>query len=169
MNVSIGDERHEMEQAGYCWIPPEAVFEMEQAGEEAAQLLWIKKVYQPLETAAVPAAVTGSADALKAEGNTAEYVKECLPAGKDMGFDMSMDILIFYPGVTSEGTEMHMGAHGMFVLDGRGDVVINGQHYEAHENDFFYVAPCAPHYIAAYAPKPLCILVLEEVNRDFAL
>ena len=169
VHMLIGSEAHTMDQAGYCWIPPEVAFEIKQAGEEPAQLLWVKKVYKPLETAAMPSAVVGNADKLEAEGNTAEYIKKCLPADKDMGFDLSIDLLIYYPGVTSEQTEMHMSAHGMYVLEGRGDVVVNNQHYETHENDYFYIAPCAPHYIAAYAPKPLCILVLEDVNRDFAL
>ena len=45
--------------------------------------------------------------------------------------------------------------------------MIIGERFEAHANDFFYVAPCAGHYALGLAPEPLYILRFEEVNREF--
>lgn len=169
VTVSFSSKAYRLEKDGYCWLPPKMVFEMSHEGEEPALILWIKKVYEPLKNTAIPAAVTGNAGDLKAEGDTAEFTKECIPASTDFGFDMSVNILIYYPGVTSERTEAHMSAHGAYVLSGRGEMVVNSKHYETHENDYFYIAPCASHYTAAFAPEPLCIFLFEEVNRDYAL
>ena len=169
VTVSFSSEEHKLEKDGYCWIPPHVPFEMVQKEEETAVIVWIKKIYEPLKDVKVPEAFVGNANNVEAKGTTAEYMKELVPASTDFGFDMSLNIMIFYPGVTSERTELHMASHGIFVLDGRGDVVVNKTHYEAHENDFFYIAPNAPHYYAGYAPKPLCMLIYEETNRDYAL
>lgn len=163
------NESHRLEKDTYCYLPPDTAFEMSQEGEETAEILWIKKVYQPLTDAPVPAALVGNTGSLTERETTAEFIKECLPDGTDFGFDMSVNILTYYPGVTSARTEVHMSAHGAYVLGGRGEMVVNGRHYETHENDYFHIAPCASHYTVAYAPEPLRILLFEEVNRDYTL
>ncbi len=169
VTIRFLEKTHRLKKEGYCYLPPKVAFEMIQEGEDAAEILWIKKVYEPLADTAAPAAFIGDAAQLPQKGTTAEWTKECLPDGTDFGFDMSVNILTYYPGVTSERTEVHMSAHGAYVLDGRGEMVVNGRHYETHANDYFHIAPCASHYTAAYAPKPLRILFFEEVNRDYHL
>lgn len=169
VTLRFAAQAQRLERDGYGWLPPGTAFEMSQEGTEPARVLWVKKKYAPLAGAAVPAALTGQAADLPAAGDTAEQTQECLPAGADYGFDISVNILTYHPGVTSGRTRAHMSALGAYVLGGRGELVVNGAHYEAHENDYFYIAPCAPHYTVAYAPAPLRIFVFEEVNRDYAL
>lgn len=169
VSLGISPKQNELGKGGYCWLPPGTAFEISNKEEETAVVFWLKKVYEPLKDTAVPEAVVGNVMEQKACGGTAELKKECITASRDWGFDMSADILIYYPGVSSERVEIHMSAHGAYVLSGRGEMVVNGRHYETHENDYFYIAPCASHYMAAFAPEPLCILSFEEVNRDYAL
>ena len=95
VTVSLPTKKCRLEKDGYCWIPPQMNFEMSQEEEETATVLWIKKIYEPLEGIAVPEAASGNAKNLKAEESTAEFTKECLPASTDFGFDMSVNILIY--------------------------------------------------------------------------
>ena len=167
--VKEGSQAVALVKNSFFWVPPDRSFEIRANRGQSVILLWLKKKYEELKEIPVPEPVFGNTDDLPVMELKAEYKKECLPCSSGYGFDMDVSILIYDPGITSDRAEVHMGAHGIYVLGGRGDVVVNGVHYETHKNDYLYIAPCASHYMTAYAPVPLILLVYEDVNRDIQM
>lgn len=169
IELSFSGTRHILEEEGYFWLPPETPFEIRNAGEGEARVLWVKKVYEPTELFPVPKPIVSSVKLLPEKVNTAEVKQECLPFEEDLGFDMAMNMLTYYPGVSFPRVEIHVNVHGAYFLNGRGGMWLNGAHHEMHEDDFCYMAPYTPHYAVAYGPAPMRYLLFKNANRDYRL
>jgi (S)-ureidoglycine aminohydrolase len=167
--VNISGTKHNMEKEGYCWLPPGVDFEIQNRKDANAEVLWLRKRYQETKFFPVPDMIISSVLNIEPIHSIAEEEQQCLPFEKNPGFDMAMNMLTFFPGVTFPFTETHVFEHGGYFLDGRGNFWINGENYEVHEDDFCYMAPFAPHYVVAYGPEPLRYLLYKPVNRDFSL
>ena len=169
VEATIAGKKHSMEKEGYCWLPPEAEFSFMNKHDEEAKLLWVRKKYEGTKFFSVPDLVVSSVLDIPPVQNIAEIEQQCLPFEKNFGFDMAMNMLTFNPGVTFPKVETHPFEHGGYFLNGRGNFWINGRNYEVHEDDFCYMAPFTPHYVAAYGPGPLRYLLYKNVNRDYIL
>ena len=169
VEVIISGKTYSMEKEGYFWLPPMVDFEIKNKKEETAEILWVRKKYQETKFFSVPDPIISSVLDITPIHSPAEEEQQCVPFEKNRGFDMAMNMLTFYPGVTFPFTETHVFEHGGYFLDGRGNFWINGINYEVHEDDFCYMAPYAPHYVVAYGPEPLRYLLYKPVNRDFSL
>lgn len=165
----ISGKAHTMEKEGYFWLPPQVDFEIKNTKAQTAKVLWVRKQYIETKFFPIPAPIISSVLDVPAVQNLAEIEQQCMPFEKNIGFDMAMNMLTFRPGVTFPRVETHVFEHGGYFLNGRGDFFINGVHYEVHEDDFCYMAPYTPHYVAAYGPAPLRYLLYKNVNRDYEL
>ncbi|WP_373354818.1 bifunctional allantoicase/(S)-ureidoglycine aminohydrolase [Pseudoroseicyclus sp. CXY001] len=170
--VTIAGQRHEMGPGGYAYLPPGADWQVTNPGDAPVSFVWIRKAYQRVEGIEAPEAfVTNDADVpavempdMRARWSTTRFVD---PA--DLRHDMHVNIVSFHPGATIPFAETHVMEHGLYVLQGRGVYLLNGDWVEVEEGDFMWLRAFCPQACYAAGTEPFRYLLYKDVNRHAAL
>lgn len=169
VSLRISGARHNLETEGYFWLPPHVDFEVVNTHEQVARILWVRKKYIPTKFHPVPAPIISSVLDVVGVQSESDYEQQCIPSNVNFGFDMAMNMLTFYPGVTFPCIETHICGHGNYFVSGRGQIWINGNYYDVYDDDFCFVAPYTPHSATCYGPEPMRYLLYKNINREFEL
>lgn len=169
VSVHVSGVRHNLEKEGYFWLPPHVDFDLCNKAEQTARVLWVRKKYIPTKFYRVPDPIVSSVLDVVGVQSESDYEQQCMPSNTDFGFDMAMNMLTFYPGVTFPCVETHICEHGNYFVSGRGQIWINGNHYDVYDDDFCFVAPYTPHSATCYGPEPMRYLLYKNINREFEL
>lgn len=169
ITVCVSGVKHNLEKEGYFWLPPHVDFEVVNKKEKTARVLWVRKKYIPTKFYSVPAPIISSVLDVVGIQSESDCEQQCVPSNADFGFDMAMNMLTFYQGVTFPCIETHICEHGNFFVDGRGQIWINGRYYDVYDGDFCFVAPYTPHAASCYGPEPMRYLLYKDINREFEL
>jgi len=163
LHLGDGEERA-LTAGGFAYLPPGATFALDGG---PAQLLWIKRRYEPWPGLAPPGPVLGHRDAATVDdvGVPGLRRRELLPAD-DPAFDFTMSLLAFDPGVALDRTEIHDEEHGLFMTAGTGIYVLGSDHRPVRRGDFIYMAPYCPQTFVATGTEPAEYLLYKDVFRD---
>ncbi|WP_105988688.1 (S)-ureidoglycine aminohydrolase [Staphylococcus simulans] len=171
INAYAGDEKYELSQGGYLYVPADQVMKFENNNNnEDSRVFLYKKRYQPLE-GHKPEVVTGNVNDLKAkpyEGMKEVLVQDLLP--KDIAYDMNIHILSFEPGASHGYVETHVQEHGAYVLSGRGMYNLDNEWLPVDKGDYIFMGAYAPQ--ATYAiglEEPFAYIYSKDANRDIEL
>jgi (S)-ureidoglycine aminohydrolase len=168
IELTISGKKYRLEPEGFFWVPPLVDFSVINKNCEEANVLWIRKKYIETKFYSIPAPVVSSILELPVKRTSAEKIQMCLPED-NLGYDMACNIMAFDPGVTFPCTEIHVFEHGEYVLNGRGNIWLNGTYHEMMEEDFIYINAFTPHYVNAYGPGELRYLLYKDLSRDYSL
>ncbi|MEM6315433.1 MAG: (S)-ureidoglycine aminohydrolase [Planctomycetota bacterium] len=141
-----------------------------EAGTTDAQILVLRKRYEPAPGIEPFAALTGHVDDIEKtvwEGNPDALLQELIPS--DFAFDMAMNIFTFSPGHGLPIVETHVMEHGLYLLDGKGLYYLDGDWMEVEQHDYIYMAPFCPQSYYATGPTPTRYLYYKNVNREVRL
>jgi len=154
----------------YAYIPPGVRHSINNAGPQAAQLLCLKKRYEPLGPSAPEPFISSRSrqPAIVRQGLAGRTWQYLLPVG-DSRFDMEMNILSFGTGAFFENIETHIMEHGLYMLEGHGMYFLDTEWHETWAEDFIWMGPYCPQYFIPSADTPTAYLLYKNVNRDITL
>lgn len=156
-----------LQKGGYIWLPPHDPYRVVNSGDQVCDIIWIRKRYQPLEGAQIPARVSGQDQDLELYSIDTHTERRLFPYREDMGFDMGIKILYFEKGVYFSFVESHVQEHGLVMLEGRGLYYLNGDYHEVEAGDFIYMAPYCLQFMVPLGEGKIAYLLYKDLNRDY--
>jgi (S)-ureidoglycine aminohydrolase len=157
----------ELRAGSWAYLPPDESFAFE-AGDGPAELLWIKRRYEPWPSLRAPEARGGHRDDEPFDEDTGVpgFRRRELLDPRDARHDFNMSLLAFDPGVGLDKVEVHDEEHGLYMTAGGGLYHLDGATHEVTEHDFIYMAPYCPQSFVAAGPGPAEYLLYKDVYRD---
>lgn len=80
-------------------------------------------------------------------------------------FDLAVNTMIYQPGATLPGIEIHIMEHGLLMLEGGGIYRLNDSFYPVAAGDFIWMAPYCPQWFGALGKTPSKYLIYKDWNR----
>ncbi len=172
VSVENGDESGVLEAGGYIYSPESKILSFENKSKEEAKLFVYKRRYEKAK----------GHEAYTIIGNTNEMewlpyeemenctVKNLLPAGEDLAFDMNFHMLKFDLGASHGYIETHIQEHGMLFLQGKGMYRVDDQWIPVKEGDYMFLdAYCPQACYGVGKEEPLIYIYSKDCNRDVQL
>lgn len=148
---------------GYAYVPPQTGFDL--AGG-AAQVMWLKRRYEPASGLVPPGALRGTIEDLPTVTTDSGLVRRELLPTEDPAFDFAMSLLAFPPGATLGAVEVHDEEHGLYMTAGGGLYHLDGDDHEVVAGDFIYMAPYCPQFFTPAGSATAEYLLYKDVFRD---
>jgi (S)-ureidoglycine aminohydrolase len=133
---------------------------------EAARLVVIEKLYQPLEGVAAPSALIGREPDVPSTalmGDPDLQVRALLPG--QTSFDFAVNTMTYQPGAALSMVEVHVMEHGLLMLEGGGIYRLGDAWYPVTAGDFIWMAPFCPQWFGAIGKQPAKYLIYKDSNR----
>jgi (S)-ureidoglycine aminohydrolase len=87
----------------------------------------------------------------------------------DMRHDMHVNIVTFQPGGCIPFAETHVMEHGLFILQGKADYLLNTSWVAVEAGDFLWLRAFCPQACTATGSEPFRYLLYKDVNRHMPL
>ncbi|TMM52340.1 bifunctional allantoicase/(S)-ureidoglycine aminohydrolase [Sulfitobacter sabulilitoris] len=168
LRLTIKGQGHDMTPGGYAYIPPGADWTLRNSGDAACQLHLVRKRYAPAPGIDAPDAFVTSDHAVaptpmpdcNGVWSTTRFVD---PA--DLRHDMHVNIVTFQPGGRIPFAETHVMEHGLYVLQGTADYLLNTDWVPVGPGDFMWLRAFCPQACIATGTEPFRYLLYKDVNR----
>ena len=163
---------HNLAPGAYAYIPPGAQWSLLNENDTSASLMWIRKHYEPIAGHDAPAAfVTSDAEtAPRVMPETdGKWATTRFNDPADIAHDMHINIVSLLPGANIPFAETHVMEHGLYVLQGKGIYLLNGDWVEVEAGDFMWLRAFCPQACYATGDEPFRYLLYKDVNRHAAL
>ena len=172
LKLNIDGQGHVLSPGGYAYIPPGTVWTVWNDGGSEAQFHWIRKRYAPAEGVDLPVAfVTSDQDVAPIEMPDCDGVwattRFVNPA--DLRHDCHVNIVTFRPGGRIPFAETHVMEHGLYVLEGTADYLLNKDWVTVGPGDFMWLRAFCPQACIATGDGPFRYLLYKDVNRHMPL
>lgn len=170
LNVNAVD--HVLEEGGYAYLPPGAVWTVRNNGLERAVFHWIRKKYRRVRGIDLPEAlVTNERDVepVPMPGTDGRWRTSRFVDPADIRHDMHVNIVTFEPGAAIPFLETHVMEHGLYVLEGKAVYRLNEDWVEVQEGDFMWLRAFCPQACYAGGPGRFRYLLYKDVNRHMSL
>ena len=172
ITLNIDGSRHVLEAGGYAYIPPEAMWTIWNDSDGVAQFHWIRKRYVGAEGVDLPEAFVTSDQEVAptvmpdCDGvwATTRFVEP-----DDLRHDMHVNIVTFQPGGVIPFAETHVMEHGLYVLQGSADYLLNKDWVPVAAGDFMWLRAFCPQACTATGDEPFRYLLYKDVNRHMPL
>jgi (S)-ureidoglycine aminohydrolase len=164
--VTAESGRDVLAAGGFAYLPVDVDYELH-APDEPARLLVLKRRYEPHPAHDAPGVVTGHRDDEPfAETAVPGFTRRELLPVDDPAWDFAMSLLRFDAGVGLDNIEVHDEEHGLWMTEGAGTYLLNGDEHPVQADDFIYMAPYCPQGFTASADGPAEYLLYKDTWRD---
>ncbi|MDW4498403.1 bifunctional allantoicase/(S)-ureidoglycine aminohydrolase [Sulfitobacter sp. D35] len=168
----IDGSGHDLTEGSYAYIPPGSGWRLWNRGDAPCRFHWIRKSYQPVPGIEVPEPFVTSDREVhpipmpECDGvwATTRFVD---PA--DLRHDMHVNIVTFQPGGRIPFAETHVMEHGLYVLQGRAEYLLNTDWVSVGPGDFMWLRAFCPQACIATGSEPFRYLLYKDVNRHVRL
>ena len=170
--LRLGREIFDLRPGSYAYIPPSAVWTLWNPGEAPCGVHWVRKRYVPGEGLAQPEAfVTHETDVPKVSMPDCNgiWATQRFVDPFDLRHDMHVNIVSFEPGGRIPFAETHVMEHGLYVLEGTADYLLNTDWVEVGPGDFMWLRAFCPQACIAKGNTPFRYLLYKDVNRHVRL
>ena len=170
--LSIEGKGHDLTPGSYAYIPPGSGWRIWNRGKVACKLHWVRKAYQPVPGVEVPDPFVTSdqqvAPIAMPDCNgvwaTTRFVDPY-----DLRHDMHVNIVTFQPGGRIPFAETHVMEHGLYVLQGTAEYLLNTDWVSVGPGDFMWLRAFCPQACIATGNEPFRYLLYKDVNRHVRL
>ena len=151
----------------WAYLPAGVAFGL-RARVQPAEVLWLKRRYEPWPGLAEPEVLGGHRDDEPFQPDPAVpgFRRRELLDPLDPRYDFNMSLLAFDPGVGLAKVEVHDEEHGLYMTAGAGSYHLAGAQHEVRQHDFIYMAPYCPQSFVASGDGPAKYLLYKDVYRD---
>lgn len=172
VDVRNRDGKATLTQGGYLFSPAGKNIAFVNNSGETARLYVYRRRYEKLEGCEART-VIGNVNELEwinYEGMENCFIKDLLPSGGDLGFDMNMHILKFNLGASHGYIETHIQEHGMYFLSGKGMYRADGDWIPVKKGDYLFLdAYCPQACYAVGREEDFIYIYSKDCNREVAL
>ena len=160
--------RQTLTEGGYAWLAPGESWTLRNRSDSPATFHWIRKSWEPAPGLAPPESfiasdLTTEPSAMPDTGGrwaTTRFVDLA-----DLRHDMHVTIVTLKPGGVIPFAETHVMEHGLYVLSGRGDYLLNTDRVEVGPGDFMWLRAFCPQACEVIGDEPFRYLLYKDVNR----
>lgn len=169
--LTLKDQVHDLRPGSYAYVPPGSAWSLWNHGAERCGVHWIRKRYVPAEGLGLPEAfVTHDDDVPRTEmPNTTLWATTRFVDPGDLRHDMHANIVTFQPGGRIPFAETHVMEHGLYVLQGTADYLLNRDWVSVGPGDFMWLRAFCPQACIATGSEPFRYLLYKDVNRHVPL
>ena len=162
--LTLDGAGHALDAGGFAYLPAIARFSV--AAQADAEVLWLKRRYEPWQDLPAPGPVLGRLADVPATATAVPGLKrQELIDPADPSFDFNMSLMSFGPNVALAQIEIHDEEHGLYMTSGDGIYQLDGGEYPVREEDFIYMAPYCPQGFRAGAGGA-SYLLYKDAYRD---
>ncbi|KIN76424.1 bifunctional allantoicase/(S)-ureidoglycine aminohydrolase [Sulfitobacter mediterraneus] len=172
LTLNIDGKTHKLIEGGYAYLPPDTVWTLWNDGADLCKFHWVRKRYVVADGVDMPTAfVTSDKDVAPIEMPDCDGVWATTrfvdPA--DLRHDMHVNIVTFKPGGRIPFAETHVMEHGLYVLQGTADYLLNKDWVPVGPGDFMWLRAFCPQACIATGKEPFRYLLYKDVNRHMPL
>ena len=169
--LTIEGVAHDLEPGHYVYLPAGCHWQIRATGETPLQFHWIRKRYEPAPGLDAPEAfVLHERDApINLMPGTDKWGTQRFADPDDLRFDYHVNIVTFQPGGRIPFAETHVMEHGLYVLQGRANYLLNRDWVEVGPGDFMWLRAFCPQACIAEGSEPFRYLLYKDVNRHMPL
>lgn len=172
LTLMLDGDLHELAAGGYAYVPAGTAWSVKNAGTDKTLFHWVRKRYEPAPGWDAPEAfVTSDQDVAPTEMPDCDGVWATTrfvdPA--DLSHDMHVNIVTFQPGGRIPFAETHVMEHGLYVLQGTAEYLLNKDWISVGPGDFMWLRAFCPQACIATGSEPFRYLLYKDVNRHPAL
>ena len=168
LRLTIGNQDHELKEGGYAFIAPGADWSIVNDTDDTATFHWVRKAYEKIMGIEPPASfVTSDVEGTVVEmpDTKAKWATTRFVEPTDLRHDMHVNIVTFQPGGVIPFAETHVMEHGLYVLQGRANYLLNTDWVEVGPGDFMWLRAFCPQACEALGEEPFRYLLYKDVNR----
>ena len=170
--LTIGGNTHELSPGSYVYLPPATAWTIWNRGDVACGIHWIRKRYVTAPGLDIPPVlVTHDADvpAMPMPETNGTWATQRFIDPSDLRHDMHVNIVTFQPGGRIPFAETHVMEHGLYVLQGTADYLLNRDWMPVGPGDFMWLRAFCPQACIATGDQPFRYLLYKDVNRHMPL
>ncbi len=167
MTLMLDGQTHTLTAGGYAYIPPHSAWTVHNPADEPLQFHWVRKKYQSVPGLSRPDAfITSDLERTPTPmPNTDKWATTRFADPDDIRHDMHVNIVTFQPGGRIPFAETHIMEHGLYVLEGEADYLLNDQWVRVGPGDFMWLRAFCPQACIARGHTPFRYLLYKDVNR----
>ncbi len=172
MTLQDATGTHALRPGSYAYLPAGQGWRLHNTGDIPATFHWIRKRYQPVEGIPAPEGfVTHDTDGtiIEMPGTGGKWSTTRFVDPADLRHDFHVNIVNFQPGGVIPFEETHVMEHGLFVLEGTADYLLNTDWVKVGPGDFMWLRAFCPQACRATGDGPFRYLLYKDVNRHAAL
>ena len=171
MTLKLHGTAHVLTKGGYAYIPPGAIWTLANTGPTPLQFHWIRKRYSPAPGLNLPDPVITSDQSMPVNWmpNTDNWGTTRFVDPADLRHDMHVNIVTFHPGGRIPFAETHVMEHGLYVLQGTANYLLNRDWVSVGPGDFMWLRAYCPQACIATGTGRFRYLLYKDVNRHPSL
>lgn len=170
--LTLGRDTHELRPGSFVFIPASAVWTLWNRSEAPCGVHWIRKKYEPVPGVAPPEAFLSHDDAVAPASmpdTNGIWATQRFFDPFDLRYDFHVNIVSFRPGGRIPFAETHVMEHGIYVLEGTAEYLLNKDWISVGPGDFLWLRAFCPQACIATGDTPFRYLLYKDVNRHVAL
>ena len=170
--VVLDGTRYDLTGGSYVYIAPGVAWTIHNPGDVPLRFHWIRKSYQPVPGLEPPESFVGS-DREVAPIEMPDYggvwATTRFVDPSDLRHDMHVNIVTLQPGGRIPFAETHVMEHGLYVLQGTAEYLLNKDWVTVGPGDFMWLRAFCPQACIATGDEPFRYLLYKDVNRHVKL
>ncbi len=168
VTLNVATLRVEIGPGTFAYIPPGARWSLWNKSNETAGVHWIRKRYERGPDMNIPEVI------IKHESEVAAvsmpdahdvWATQRFFDPLDLRYDCHVNIVTFQPGGRIPFAETHVMEHGLYVLQGTAEYLLNKDWVTVGPGDFLWLRAFCPQACIATGDEPFRYLLYKDVNR----
>lgn len=161
-----------LDAGGYAYIAAGDQWTVQNEGSKPATFHWIRKRYESVEGIHKPDSFVTSDDIvapISMPDTNDVWATTRFVDPEDISHDCHVTIVTFQPGGMIPFPETHVMEHGLYVLQGTAEYLLNEDWVSVEPGDFMWLRAFCPQACRATGTEPFRYLLYKDVNRHPSL
>jgi len=170
--LTVDGQRHTLRAGSMAYVPAGVAWTIWNMGDAACGFHWIRKVYDPVKGLSAPDVVVTHDDnvaPVAMPDTDGKWATQRFLDPDDLRYDFHVNIVNFQPGGRIPFAETHVMEHGLYVLEGTADYLLNKEWVSVGPGDFMWLRAFCPQACIATGDGPFRYLLYKDVNRHVTL
>lgn len=171
-HLTLGADLHVLEAGSYAYVPPGARWSLWNRDEVPCGVHWVRKKYVSGLGQSLPEpVVTHERDVVQVPMPDCGqlWATQRFVDPLDLRHDCHVNLVNFQPGGRIPFAETHVMEHGLYVLEGTAEYLLNKDWVTVGPGDFLWLRAFCPQACIATGDKPFRYLLYKDVNRHVPL
>ncbi|MEP1354392.1 MAG: bifunctional allantoicase/(S)-ureidoglycine aminohydrolase [Tateyamaria sp.] len=171
-HLTVGATVHVMTPGSYAYIPSGAQWTLFNRGDVPCGVHWVRKRYVQGDGLTLPEPIVTHETDVKAvpmPGTNGAWATQRFVDPLDLRHDCHVNLVNFLPGARIPFAETHVMEHGLYVLQGTAEYLLNTDWVSVGPGDFMWLRAFCPQACIATGTEPFRYMLYKDVNRHVPL
>jgi (S)-ureidoglycine aminohydrolase len=168
LRLTIGAEVHDLRPGSFAFLPAGVPWELWNTSDYVAGFYWVRKAYVEVAGIAAPSPFVQHETDVEAHGMAGaedSWATQRFFDPLDLAYDFHMTIVNFQPGGRIPFAETHVMEHGLYVLQGTAQYLLNEDWVDVGPGDFMWLRAFCPQACIATGDQTFRYMLYKDVNR----